>query len=52
MILQHNYGEETMKLETKRIPDFFPDMETYRRTFHYLIANECIADVRHKLKTI
>lgn len=52
LVLRHNFGIEQQPPETKRIPDSFSDPSTYKKTFHYLITNECIADLRQRLKKI
>ena len=44
-----NLDEST---KTKRIPDIFTDSEVYKKTFHYLVINECIADLHQRLKKI
>lgn len=52
-ILKHDYSKTEELPEEKRIPEnFHTDISMYRITFNYLITTECIADIKHRLKSL
>lgn len=51
-VLAHNYAQGFSFADNKKIPDFFEDACSYKRTFHFLIANESIADVAQRMRKV
>lgn len=51
-VLAHNYARPLSFVENKKIPDVFDDVSAYKRIFHYLIANESIADVAQRMQKL
>jgi hypothetical protein len=52
-VLSHNYKIDLSIVETKKIPDVFDDgPSSYKRIFHFLIANESIADVSQRMRKV
>lgn len=52
LLLSYKFSPDLPLPETKRIPNIFNDQLTYKKIFHYLVTNECIADVHTRIKEV
>lgn len=52
LLLSYKFSDEILAHETKKVPNSFEDQMTYKKVFHYLVINECIADIHSRLKKI
>ena len=52
LLLSYKFSSELLTKETKKVPNEFEDQLTYKKTFHYLVINECIADIQIRLQKI
>lgn len=52
LLLQYKFSSQATVLESKKVPNSFEDQMTYKKTFHYLVVNECIADLQQRLKKL
>lgn len=48
-MLSYKFTQEIPQGESKKVPNSFEDQMSYKKTFHYLIVNECIADIHNRL---
>ena len=49
MLLSYKFSAVLPIPETKRVPNIFSDQLTYKKVFHYLVTNECIADIHARI---